>query len=92
LFEGDRVVTRSNGSAKVAANGCEKTLKVTTSIVVNSELCTTLPIQLVGVDPLAPAGSTPAIGATALVLPGLLASGATASALTGSETKTTASP
>jgi hypothetical protein len=96
LFEGDRVVTRSNGSAKISANGCEKAISATSSIVVNAELCNVVPIQLANAEPLGSADVLPAAsatGATGLILPGLLAAGGTtAAAVTGSAITTSISP
>lgn len=92
LFEGDRIVTRSNGSAKISANGCEKTLEATTSIVVNSELCNVVPIKLVNTESVGALALPPppslAVGATPFLFPGLLAAGGAAAAVAGSGSST----
>lgn len=92
LFEGDRIVTRSNGVVTISANGCEKTLSPTMSVIVDDELCNVAPITLVAAEsiPELAAQSVPqVVGATPFFLPGLAAAGASAAALNGSRSRTT---
>jgi hypothetical protein len=89
LFEGDRIVTRSNGEVTFSANDCEKTLEPTSSIVVDDEICDVVPIVVANADPIAKVALAPASGAevgaaTPFLLPGLLATGGAAAAVAGS--------
>ncbi len=93
LFKGDRVVTRSNGSVTLSANECERRLDPTTTLVVDGDICGTTLVTLDDPNsfiPLAAVGSSIGIGATPFLLPGILGAGATAAALTGSESSSTA--
>ena len=46
LFLGDRIYTRSNGSAKLSVEGCEKELGATASIVIDAAICKAVPVTL----------------------------------------------
>jgi hypothetical protein len=95
LFRGDRIVTRTNGTVTFAAEGCEKSLAPTASIVLDDAICKAAPVTLAEADPVVPpppAGAPIAVGATTFALPGLLAAGAGAAALTGSQSTSSVQP
>jgi hypothetical protein len=87
LFEGDRIFTRSNGGARLNANGCERKLEASASIVINKELCkataavvtaeTSLGLNIVSVGQVV--ATTGEVGASPNLL-GILAAGAPAAA------------
>lgn len=81
LFDGDRVFTRSNGTAKLVANGCERSLDPAASLVIDKEVCKIAPITLAGGEAAIAAqiaseasAAGAALGSTPAVL-GLLAEG-----------------
>ena len=44
LFDGDRIFTRSNGGIRLTANGCERTLEASASVVISKDICDAAPI------------------------------------------------
>ena len=48
LLEGDRVFTRTNGSATLSLNGCVKELQHASFLQINSEACGSEPFRLYG--------------------------------------------
>lgn len=90
LFIGDRVVTRSNGSVTLSANECERRLDPTTSLVMDGDVCAASLVTLDDPNSFIPTAALASgvgigVGATPFILPGVAAAGATAAALTGSE-------
>jgi len=86
LFEGDRIFTRSNGTLKLRANGCERSMPIASSIEIGTSFCEEALVNLVETDVVegvpvaaAPAAAPQATGATPGIL-ALFASGAGAAA------------
>jgi hypothetical protein len=95
LFEGDRVVTRTNGAARLSAFGCIIDLASSSLVFINAETCETAPVVLSGAELSgtlgAPAEGEGLIGGAPLVL-GLVGGGGAAAAAAngGGSTFTTA--
>jgi hypothetical protein len=86
LFKGDRVVTRINGSVTLSGTDCERRLEPTTSVVVDDDLCRATLASVEDGSPLLQISgglAAAGIGATPLLLPGLLGTGAAAAAVAG---------
>lgn len=84
LFRGDRVITRSNGGAKLVAGGCERLLDEATSIAIDDDVCEVVPVTLAsvaaGTGVVGIAGGGAGVGATPTWVGLLTAGGAAAAA------------
>lgn len=93
LFEGDRIITRSNGRVNIAVYNCEKALEPTASIVLDDEVCAVAPVTVASNDPAPglaspPSVSTTLVGATPAMVMLLAGGGGAASALSSSNSST----
>lgn len=83
LVQGDRVFTRSDGTVKLAAGGCERSLDSAASITIDKDICRNSPVSLASIDVVSGPASANASVARAAISPdllGALASGGEASA------------
>jgi hypothetical protein len=92
LFDGDRIVTRSNGRVTISAHGCEKLLVPTSSLVIAHGICETKPVLVTetagAFELLGPPLAAGAVGATPAILGTLAAAGGAAAALGGDSSST----
>lgn len=93
LFEGDRIITRSNGRVNIAVYNCEKALEPTASIVLDDQVCGVAPVTVAGNDPALGLASPPSgppipVAATPAVVMLLAGAGGAASALSSSNSST----
>lgn len=96
LFEGDRIFTRSNGTVKLRANGCERSMPIASSIEVGASFCEEALVNLAETEAVegvpiavAPAPAPQAVGATPTLL-ALGAAGAGAAAAAANSNSTSA--